>query len=75
MADGDHALLVDCGDRAALATAIARACDQPGLRRSLAAAARARVETALSFATRVARVEAVYDELMAAKGRAVEVAR
>jgi glycosyltransferase involved in cell wall biosynthesis len=75
VADGEHALLVDCGDRAGLATAIARTCDQPGLRRSLAAAARARVETALSFATRVARVEAVYDELMAAKGRAEEVAR
>ena len=73
--DGEHGLLVDCGDRAALATAITRLCDQPDLGRSLAAAARARVETALSFATRVAKVEAVYDELMAAKGSASEVAR
>ena len=66
-ADGEHALLVASGDRAGLEQAVQRLCADPDLRRSLAAAARRRVETTLSFATRVARVEAIYDELMQAR--------
>jgi glycosyltransferase involved in cell wall biosynthesis len=68
--DGEHALLVDCGDRSALVAALQRACGSPGLRRSLAAAARTHVEIDLSFASRVAKVEAVYDELMTERSRA-----
>lgn len=67
--DGVHGRLVDCGDRAALTSAVAELCDDPARARSLAAAARLRVETDLAFAGRVAKVERIYEELMAASGR------
>jgi glycosyltransferase involved in cell wall biosynthesis len=67
--DGVHGRLVACGDRAALVGAMAELCDDPARARSLAAAARHRVETDLAFANRVARVERIYEELMAARGR------
>ncbi|MGE3473275.1 MAG: glycosyltransferase, partial [Vicinamibacterales bacterium] len=63
--DGVHGRLVACGDAQALESAIAELCDHPERARQLAAAARARVETDLAFATRVAKVERIYEELMA----------
>jgi glycosyltransferase involved in cell wall biosynthesis len=67
--DGTHARLVACGDAGGLAQAIAELCDGPDRARTLAAAARRRVETDLSFATRVAKVERIYEELVAARTR------
>ena len=62
--DGAHALLVDCGDRAGLAGAMAALAHDPARAHALAAAARQRVETDLSFARRVAKVEDIYTRLM-----------
>jgi glycosyltransferase involved in cell wall biosynthesis len=66
----EHALLVECGDRRALVAAIGRLHDDAALRRGLAAAARQRVVTELSFARRVAKVESVYKDLMMERARA-----
>ncbi len=62
--DGTHALLVDCGDRAGLGRAMSALAAHPDRGRALAAAARRRVETDLSFARRVAKVEDIYTRLM-----------
>lgn len=67
--DGVHGRLVAIGDGDGLGRAIAELCDRPDVARSLAAAARARVEGELSFANRVARVERIYEQLMAETGR------
>jgi glycosyltransferase involved in cell wall biosynthesis len=67
--DGIHARLVACGDAEALSLAIGGLCDDLSAARALAAAARRRVETELSFATRVAKLERIYEELVAAHGR------
>ena len=62
--DGRHARLVDCGDREGLVRAMAELHDDPARGQAFAAAARRRVETDLSFATRVARVEGIYEQLV-----------
>lgn len=62
--DGIHALLVACGDGAALGAGMAALAAQPARARELAAAARQRVEGELSFARRVAKVEDIYTRLM-----------
>jgi glycosyltransferase involved in cell wall biosynthesis len=62
--DGVHGRLVACGDGPGLAAAIAELSDDRGKARAFASAARHRVETDLSFATRVAKVERIYEELM-----------
>lgn len=67
--DGVHGRLVACGDRTALAAALTELVDDPARARTFAAAARARVESDLSFSTRVARVERIYERLMADEGR------
>lgn len=67
--DGVHGRLVACGDRPALASAIAELCDDPIRAATFAAAARQRVETDLAFATRVAKVERIYEALMIETGR------
>lgn len=67
--DGVHGRLVDCGDRAGLAAAMTELVDRPDRARAFAEAARARVESELSFRTRVAKVERIYEQLMAG-GRA-----
>ena len=56
-------LLVSTGDATALARAIVRALTQPAQGAARAAAARQRVETELSFDTRMRRVENVYRRL------------
>lgn len=67
--DGVHGRLVAIGDGAGLGRAIAELCDRPDHAQTLAAAARSRVEGELSFANRVARVERIYEQLMAEAGR------
>jgi glycosyltransferase involved in cell wall biosynthesis len=63
--DGETGLLVPGSDPAALAAAIRRVLDNPAFARTLGEAGRARVITHFSSATMVARVEDVYDELVA----------
>lgn len=64
-----HARLTPCGDPAALSAAIAALCDDPAHAKALAAAARTRVETELSFRRRVAKVEDIYTRMMATTRR------
>lgn len=59
-----EALIVPAGDRPALERAVAEALGDPTAARARADAARRRVETDLSFARRVARVEAIYERLI-----------
>jgi glycosyltransferase involved in cell wall biosynthesis len=63
--DGQHALIVPAGDRTALAEAIAQLAGDKPRAAALAGAARRRVETELSFAARMARVESIYEQLIA----------
>jgi glycosyltransferase involved in cell wall biosynthesis len=67
--DGVHGRLVACGDGDGLASAIAELTDDRGKAAAFADAARRRVETDLSFATRVAKVERIYEELMGGRRR------
>lgn len=59
-----EALIVPPGNRDTLGRAIATALSDPAAARTRADAARRRVEGDLSFARRVARVEAIYEQLM-----------
>jgi glycosyltransferase involved in cell wall biosynthesis len=61
-----HGLIVPCGDSSALAAAVARTLREPARTAQRVARARERVETALSFDARVAAVEGIYGELVAA---------
>jgi colanic acid/amylovoran biosynthesis glycosyltransferase len=58
--DGIDGLLVTPSDSSELAGAIARLIDDPGLRRRLAAAGRARVEQKYHLATNVARLAEIF---------------
>jgi len=60
---GVHGLVVRCGDALELATAMSQTLLQPEARAARVAAARARVETTLSFDERVATVERIYADL------------
>jgi glycosyltransferase involved in cell wall biosynthesis len=60
---GVHGLVVRCGDALELATAMSQTLLQPAVRAARVAAARARVETTLSFDERVATVERIYADL------------
>lgn len=62
--DGRSGLLVEPGDAEGLATAIARLLGDPGLRRSLASAARERVERDFTKEAMGGRVAAIYRELL-----------
>ena len=64
IADGDNGLLVELNDQAALTAALERALLQPELRNKLAAAGRRTIEERYSFALRMKKVAAVYDELL-----------
>jgi glycosyltransferase involved in cell wall biosynthesis len=63
--DGVHALIVPPDDADALVVAMKRVLDDPAGARQRAAAARARVEGPLSFAARMAQLDAIYEELFA----------
>jgi glycosyltransferase involved in cell wall biosynthesis len=60
---GVHGIVVPCGSAAILARAIADLIDDPARREQFRAAARARVEGPLSFASRMRAVEQIYREL------------
>ena len=63
--DGVHGLLVPSEDANAIAVAVGRTLHQPDETRARVLAARARVEHELSFAERMARVEAIYLDVLA----------
>jgi glycosyltransferase involved in cell wall biosynthesis len=65
IADGENGLLVDCGDRVALTNCIERALRDEELRHTLARAGRRTIVERFSFALRMQKVAAVYDELLA----------
>lgn len=62
--DEREAWIVPCGDGDRLERALREALDSPGQARERARAARARVEGDLSFQSRMARVEGIYEELV-----------
>ncbi len=64
---GVDGLVVPVGDVLALSRAISHAVDDPTSRVAWAGSARHRAETELSFATRMTRVETVYDNLAAGR--------
>jgi glycosyltransferase involved in cell wall biosynthesis len=64
IADGENGLLVDCADGSALSAALERALRDDGLRRTLAQAGRRTIEEKFSFAVRMKKVAAIYDELL-----------
>lgn len=66
---GRDGLIVPPDDRDALASAIAVVASDPAAAARRAASARRRVETDLSFATRMVRVEAIYEELLGRQDR------
>jgi glycosyltransferase involved in cell wall biosynthesis len=63
--DGVHGLLVPCGRAEPIAAAIAETLADPAAAATRAAAARRRVETELSFESRMARLERVYEDIVA----------
>ena len=68
--DGQDGLLVEAGDARALAAAMKFLCDAP-LRARLGAAARDKVRARFSIQTHARRMEALYDEVVAAAGRSL----
>ena len=66
---GEHGLVVPKGDATGLADAIEEVLRHPAHAAQRAAAARRRVERELSFRARMAKVEALYDELSRHAGR------
>ena len=70
--DGDNGLLVPSGDLAALTHAIGRAVKDLNLRERLAAAARRTIDERYSFAARMKKVAAVYDDLLGRKSAVAE---
>jgi glycosyltransferase involved in cell wall biosynthesis len=65
IADGENGLLLPAGDQAALAQAIRRAWESSKLRSNLAIAGRKTIEERYSFAVRMRKVAAIYDQLLA----------
>lgn len=63
--DGVDGWIVPVRDEGALARALTHALDSPEERRRRAASARRQVETDLSFARRMAKMEAIYEQLVA----------
>jgi glycosyltransferase involved in cell wall biosynthesis len=67
IADGENGLLLPAGDQAALARAIRHALESSELRLRWAAAGRKTIEDRYSFAARMKKVAAVYDQLLAVR--------
>lgn len=61
--DGVHGLLVPCGRSEPIAAAIVATLADPAAAAERAAAARRRVETELSFESRMARLERIYEDI------------
>lgn len=68
IADGDNGLLVEPGDRAALTQTLARLLGDAQLRRRLCRGGRTTIETRYSFAARMDKLRAVYDDLLGRNG-------
>jgi glycosyltransferase involved in cell wall biosynthesis len=64
IADGDNGLLVEPGDLARLTQTLARLLVDTQMRRRLSRAGRETIETHYSFAARMDKVRAVYDDLL-----------
>jgi glycosyltransferase involved in cell wall biosynthesis len=73
--DGREGLIVAHSDTAALVTALRTAITDRTATAARATAARQRIETDLSFETRMSRLEAVYDELEARFSERIPSAR
>ena len=69
VANDRDGLIVPAGDRDALASAMKQAVADPGAMHARAASARRRVETDLSFKTRMDRVESIYIDLFEGHAR------
>jgi glycosyltransferase involved in cell wall biosynthesis len=67
--DGQDGLLVPPGDLAGLAEAVVRLLEQPDLRAALARAGQARARRRFAPAAHARAVEAVYDAVLAGRGR------
>jgi glycosyltransferase involved in cell wall biosynthesis len=63
--DGANGMLIPCSDLDALVAAIGRLCDDASLRRRLGQAGRETVVAQFSFTGRMAKVAAVYNDLLA----------
>ena len=63
--DGKSGLLVPVRDAAALEAALRRLIDDPSLRRAMGEAARSRVESVFSYDSVLARLDRVYEDLLA----------
>ena len=68
--DGRHGLVIPIGDLSILTRTIAAALDDEAGRRQRADAARQRIETDLSFETRMRKLERIYERLVHPPGRA-----
>ncbi len=66
--DGRHGLIIPIGDLTVLTRTVAAALDDETGRRQRAAAARQRVETDLSFETRMRKLERIYERLVHSPG-------
>jgi glycosyltransferase involved in cell wall biosynthesis len=73
--DGIDAMIVPAGDEPALTTALLAVIDDPTSAASRARSARRRVETELSFESRMQRVERLYDDLAGRLGNRERVGR
>lgn len=72
--DGEDALLVPINDAEALATAITRVIDEPGLSERLVAVGKHRYETEFTEAACVARYQAKFDALLGAPRNTTQAA-
>jgi glycosyltransferase involved in cell wall biosynthesis len=68
IANGENGLLAEPGDLAGLTQALARLLADAPLRRRLSQAGRTTIETRYSFAARMDKIRAVYDDLLGRNG-------
>ena len=65
-----NGLLLEPGDSGHLERSLRQLLDRPGQRRELAAAGRTTIEQSYSFAARMSKVRAVYDDVLGTAGAA-----